>query len=245
MVSFESFKAAFLAQLSGDHFGGDPQDIKPGKLSAAAKELKRKQTHPLLSAPEFLNSMYRLLQEHHRLVDEQQKIRSGTQDATRTLTKFLNARRSLSSIHRRLKVVQDNMGRLLDLGIWARLYAALDNFESEVHEREKSFVANLHPAERKPYQLKPKFENVLKSYNYSLATLKKKAPDQWLYESLDSALVLALHRCRISAMTRYRIMSALLSAAGVIVKPITIKQYFQEKRRASTTKPVRNFPPTE
>ena len=245
MVSFESFQAAFLAQLSADHFGGVPEDIEPGTLSAAAKELKTKRTRPLLSAPGFLMGIFRLVSEHDRLVAEQRNIRSGTHTSRPILTRFLNARRSLKSIHRKLEVVQGNMEGLLEPALWARFYVALDDFEYEMHEREKSFVADLHPAERKPYQLKPKFENVLKSYNYSLATLRKKAPDQWLYESLDSALVLALRRCHISAITRYRIMSALLSAAGVIVKPITIKQYFQEKKRASTTKPVRNFPPTE
>jgi hypothetical protein len=244
MVSFESFQAAFLAQLSADHFGGDPEEIEPGTLSAAAKELKNKRAHPLLSAPDFLISMYRLVQEHDRLVNEQPKIRSGTRDATPMLTKFLNARRSLSSIRRRLKVVQDNIGSFLDPGMWARLYAALDNFESDVHEREKSFVANLHPAERQPHHMKPKFENVLKPYDYSLATLRKKAPDQWLYENLYSALVLTPRQRRISAMTRYRIVAALLSAAGLTVKPITIKQHFQAKKRATTTKAVRNFPST-
>ena len=123
---------------------------------------------------------------------------------------------------------------------------ALSKAESELRETRQFLSAMLHPAQRKAPAQKVRWEHALKSHKYDLPTLGAKAPDKWLYETLNRSLMERLQRSKITDITRYRIMTALFQAFGLPpIKPTTFEEYFREKatkqkaRTSDTQRPVK------
>lgn len=222
MLTFDSFQSSFLNRLTSKDFGALPYSNVPGAESPTTKEFKRKNAYEVFSGP-LLLEIYGLLSEHARLINEQSKIFAITDINRPTITKLRNARRTIAAIGKKLKAVKENTGGLIDAGAWSRICKALKDFDDEVRDIQWRYVTRLHPAERKSDGKLGRWDSILKLYNYEFPTLKKKTPDQWLYDALDSLLIHELAQLKISAITRYRIMSALLSTYGMEVAPSTFK----------------------
>lgn len=182
---------------------------------------------------QFMRNIYRLIEESERLTAERPKAKKVTRDTRPTLTKLRNVRKTVQIVRRKFSLRQTSTGTAIHAEVWGRLYQALDAFEDEVREKEQHLVGNLHPEERKPHDTPPRFEALVRTFHYPLKSVRKKASDQWLYESLNTTLIETLSGKGISDMTRYRLISAFLSASGREVKPITLKQYFHSKKSAN------------
>jgi hypothetical protein len=231
MVTFEEFQKAFLGNLRSREFAREPYSQR-GAKSPAAKELELKRAYDVFSHP-FLMSVYRLLIEHSRLANEQRKIDELAKRNRIKLIKLGNAIETVMAVKKRLRGVQGNTQGLIEPEVWERVQRALSDCESEVRKAQVYWASVLHPDKRGAYSSKVRWEHVLKLYKYDLPSLKKKAPDQWLYQTLNDELIKALAKSKISAMTRYRIMSALLSAFGLKAEPGTLKSYCPSKQPAA------------
>jgi hypothetical protein len=231
MLPFESFRKIFLDNVRSKTFA-EESFPEPGAQSPAAKELRKSGADSAFS-DNFLRSIHRLLREYFRLVNEQSVVRGIKKKNSAKIIKLGDALRTVQAVRARLKMVEANTRELISWEVWPRVQQALEDCESSVRNIREYWMAEIHPTERDFIFPKVKWELVLKPYNYELATLKKKAPDQWLYETLNARLEEKLKPFKISDMTRYRIMSALLAPDGVNVKAITLKQYFSAQKAAA------------
>jgi hypothetical protein len=232
--SFEEFKRAVLENLQSPLFA-ESSSSKPSQLSPATKELKRKEAYPHFTDG-LLRASYQLLGEHLRLVVEQQHIRDIRKEYIPKLITLRNTGMTIASVKKRLEQLAEKMRGLVELKFWKRANDALSDWEGEVYEYHRLLSSLLHPALRQPPALsKVRWEALFKDYKYELPSLKKKAPDQWLYDALNEMLEKKLAKLELTKMTRYRIMSALLKPFGLNVQPITFKLHFESKKTASTS----------
>jgi hypothetical protein len=238
-ISFTKYQKIVLRDLRSPTFAAEPYSQPEGARSAAAKELERKHASRRFTK-DFLKQSYNVLREHARLRHEQQLIRNLTEEQRPKLVKLKNALNTIKSMKKRLAEVKRNVGWLIDPAVWGQTEEALADCERQLRSREESLSAMLHPAKRKSYASKVHWEPVLKAYDYELPSLKKKAPDQWLYRTLHDVLMKELAEAKITDMTRYRIMSSLLSPCGIKVQPITFKLFFEAVQRKPAVKKVRS-----
>jgi hypothetical protein len=236
--SFEKFLNLFLTDLQSPTFGAEPHSQQPGTRSPAAKELDRNGVRDVFTRS-YLKSVYNLLNEHARLKREQGRIHNLTRQNSRKLVKLRNAIRTVTSAKGRFKTVEKNTQGIVDPAVWERVQRVLSDCEAEMQSCEEYLASMLHPAERRSYASKVRWEPILKLYDYKLQALKKKAPDQWLYGTLNNRLVKKLAKLKISDMTRYRIMSAVLLTCGIDVKPTTFKLCFRIAKRKPAVKKTR------
>jgi hypothetical protein len=231
-LTFEEFQRAFLLELNSDRFAESPNSRPGAKQSATAKEFRR--TGAICRFDEdFLRSIYQLVAEHSRLLDERRRISDIRQESVPSLVRLRNAMKTVVSVKKQLAEVEKNIQGLADPEVWRQVKAVLAGLESEIRTKQDSHTSRLHPLDRDPPAIKVKWEPVLKGHNYSLASLKKKAPDQWLYQVLNDTLESRLVGLRISKMTRYRIMSAVLKPFGLNVQAMTFKLYFESKKKTA------------
>lgn len=104
--------------------------------------------------------------------------------------------------------------------------------EDSLSERQATRVSEIHPALRnvqdEPSSWRP--FSFLLPYDYPLATLKTKAPDQWLILRLNAALSESLREQNVSLRTRCTIVAVLLECLGVgRVEPITLETYLRRR----------------
>ncbi len=227
LISFDDFQKSFLGKLGSPDFG-NPLYSEPGKPSAATKELrkKKKKFGYDIFTPDFLHSLYQILCEHDGLKKELIVVRATATELNPKLAALRNEMVAVQAMKKRLEESESNINGLHLAEARHRLNAALLDYESEIQKRQAYFNSMVNPAVRNPNLGGVRFEPVLKPDKYSLPTLKKKAPDQWLYRQLDQILEAEMQPLRISAATRYRVMSALLETVGVDIQPITLKQMF-------------------
>ena len=236
MTTYREFRDNFRKAIRLRDFGAEPYS-EPGAQSPAAKELEKTKTYTLFTE-NFLRSLYLLLREHSRNVNEQPKL--GTLRSTNVpkLVKLRNAQNSIKAVKARIGEVQRNTAGLVPPEVWDKLIEALSSTESALREEQQFLSATLHPSQRKPPAQKVRWEHGLRSHKYGLSTLGAKAPDKWLYEALNRRLMEKLSPSKISDMTRYRIMTALFQAYRLKpVQPTTFKDYFQPKRKMSDSQP--------
>jgi|SRR5579862_6366356 len=224
LISFDDFQKSFLGKLGSPDFGNLPYS-EPNEPSAATKELQKKRGYDIFTR-EFLSSIYQILCEHDGLKKEQIVVRATATELNPKLAALRNEMVAVQAIKKRLEDSESNIKGLHLAEARNRLNAALLDYESEIQKRQAYFNSMVNPAARNPNLGKVRFEPVLKPDKYSLPTLKKKAPDQWLYRQLDQTLEAEMQPLHISAATRYRVMSALLETVGVDIQPITLKQIF-------------------
>jgi hypothetical protein len=230
MTTYREFRDNFRKAISSRDFGAEPYS-EPGAQSPAAKELEKTKTHTLFTE-NFLRSLYLLLREHSRIVNERPKLGTLRSMNVPKLVKLRNAQNSIKAVKTRIGQVQRNTAGLVAPEAWERVMDALSNAESELREMQQFLSAMLHPAQRRAPSQKVRWEHVLKSHKYALPTLGVKAPDKWLYEALNRRLTEKLAPSKISDMTRYRIMTALFQAFRLKpVQPNTFRLYFLQKRK--------------
>jgi hypothetical protein len=165
-------------------------------------------------------------------MSEQQRIRNLRREIVPKVLKLRNARRTVVSVRNTLGTVENNTRGLVDPELWGRAKSVLSELESELGNNLEFHSSRLHPVLRKLPAGKVRWELVLKDYMYELPSMKKKAVDQWLYKALNDTVEKKLAKVRISKMTRYRIMSALLKPLGLTVDAMTLKLHFQSKKIA-------------
>jgi hypothetical protein len=236
VISFEEFHKSFLGTLQSPLFA-DSETSKPSGISAATKELRKKRGYDIFTKG-FLRSIYKILREHSELRDEQPRVQGTAKKLNLKLAALRNEMVAVQAMKRSLGKSEPNTKDLPLAEGRNRLRAALLDYESEIRKHQEYFNSMVNPAVRKTTLGRVRWEPVLKLDKYSLPTLKKKAPDQWLYERLDQILKRKMQPLRISKMTRYRVMSALLESVGLEIKPITFKQHRRRSdgRKTSVTK---------
>jgi hypothetical protein len=229
--TFEEFRKAVLETLQSPVFA-EPPLSQPGSLSASAKELRHKQAYPLFTE-EFFRAPYKLLEEYLSLLGEQKRIRDTRKEYVPKMIIVRNTAKTVAFLKRRVARLAEKT-RVIDHEYWQRAIAALSDCEYQLYRYHSSMTSLLHPASRQPPAMSElRWEGVLKSYKYKLPSLKRKAPDQWLYDALNHMLEKNLAKVELSKMTRYRIMASFLKPFGLNVQPITLKLHFESKKAAS------------
>ena len=223
MVSFKKFHESFQQKLQSPLFA-DSETSKPGETSAATKELRKKGGYDIFTK-KFLRSLYQTLREYSRLKGEQSRVCKKAKNINPKLAEMWNELKAVETMKRRL----ENLDFKSEPGPLTqgrnRLKAAILDYESEIRREQDRLNSMVNPAARNSRLGRVRFEPVLRGDKYYLPTLKKKAPDHWVYDRLDQSLAAAMQPLGISDITRYRIMSALLESVGVNIKPITFKQH--------------------
>jgi hypothetical protein len=228
--SFEEFETDFLQKLHAASFGDAPYG-EPNAVSAATKELRRKQGYDIFTKT-FLRSIYQLLCEHSRLAQEQLRVHEIKKQVNPKLVTLLNQMEAVQAMKRSIERSEPRMQDLPLTETRGRLKEALLDYESDIRKYQDYFNSMVNPAVRKAALGKVRWEPVLKPDNYSLSSLKKKAPDKWIYDKLDQMLTMKMEPLRISKITRYRVMSALLQSVELDIKPITFKLHRRRRNGA-------------
>ena len=252
MVTFKEFRDAFLGTIEAREFGDPPDSLPPDQtdlLSPGAQEIRDTGALAALRGPSLLHRFHGLLREYERLIKEQDEVRHTSHDASRAITKLRNARKTVETLQRRTLALDTQLESLMEWPFREHLHAASKEFGIAgdlLLDLEKTQASTIHPAERmvhdkreakSKYQTSP-WKQLIKPYDYDLESLKKKAPQQWLVEALNSALTARFKgNSELSDMTRYRIIAAAWTAAGLgLIDPLTIKQYFIEKAKGSSAR---------
>jgi hypothetical protein len=229
VVSFDNFRTAFLFNLHSPLFA-DSDNSRPvnAGISAATKELRKKNGYAIFTAA-FLESIYEILTEHSELKDEQAQVKESAKKLNSKLAAMQNEMAAVRAFSAHLERLAGNTAASALANCRYRLQTALVDYEAEIRRNQEHFNSLVNPAVRKRALGKVRWEPALKLDNYSLQSLEKKAPDKWVYEQLDEALKREMWQ--ISAITRYRVMSALLEAVGVNIQPITFKLHRRRNNR--------------
>jgi hypothetical protein len=251
MVTFKEFCGAFLPDIAARDFGdpGSLPELEVDVLSPGAKELQTSGAIAVLRAPSLLHRFHRLLRECERLIKEQDKVRRTSRSASQLITKLRNARKTLKTLQKSVLRTDGQLEKLMGWKFRDHLYAACKQLELAadlVEELEKTQASTIHPADRRAHDKRePKskyqtsaWKQLIKPYDYDLESLKKKAPQQWLVEALNSALAARFRGdLELSDLTRYRIITALCQAGGLDpIQALTIKEYFMDKAKNSAAR---------
>lgn len=235
MISFSSFRDAFLRDLASSEFGEEPGAIVPGSSSPAAKELRDKKAAAALRRSNFLKSIHQMLKERERLTKEQTQVRVAAGELRPFIVKLRNAQKTMATIEHRLEDLMASL-KFIDLESFYQARERIKDCREKLRVREGELLLTLHPSMREKHWTAHGWEPILKPFRYNLPTLRIKAPDQWLLDTMNSTIIqmYEANDKRISDMTRYRIMSAIFKAAQLRISAITIKQYFQSKKNVPT-----------
>jgi hypothetical protein len=235
MVSFSSFRDAFLRDLASSEFGEEPDTILPGSFSPAAKELREKKADIPLSKSNFLKSIHQMLNERERLAKEQAQVRVAAAELRPVIVKLRSAQKTMATVEHKLGNLIASL-KLIDLESFYQAIERIKDCRAQLRAREGELLLTLHPSTREKHWIAHGWEPVVKPFKYSLRTLRIKAPDQWLFERMNSEIMQMYEAegMRMSQMTRYRIMFAIFKAVHVHTPAITIKQYFQSKKNAKS-----------
>jgi len=246
MVTFKEFCDDFLRLIEARDFGdpGSLPELDADAFSPGAKELRSTGVLAALHTPSLLQRFHRLSRECERLMKEQDAVRHTSHDASATITKLRNARKTLTTLQRKTLALDAQLENLMGFQFREHLHAASKEFgiaADVVEQLEKTQASTIHPAERaahdkrepkSKYQTSP-WKQLIPPYDYDLESLKKKAPQQWLVEAFNSALTAKFTSAlELSDMTRYRIIAALCQAGGLDpIEALTIKEYFMDKAK--------------
>jgi hypothetical protein len=246
MVTLTNFREAFLREIEARDFGdpGSLPEYQADALTPGARELRTTEAIAALRAPSLLQRFHRLLRKYERLMKEQDEVRRTSHDASRVITKVRNARKTLTTLKLKTLALDAQLETLMDWQFREHLHAASKEFgiaADLLEQLEKTQASTIHPAERavhdkkepkSKYQTSP-WKQLIKPYDYDLQSLKKKAPQQWLFEELNSALIARFKgNLELSDLTRYRIIAAACTSGGLgTIQPLTIKEYFVGKAK--------------
>lgn len=237
MVGFNKFAKSFLTELSSPWFGDSSYERKErghNQRSAAFKKLTASGAVELLRQRTLLKSAYALLEEGDRLAKEQWEVRKVSKKMRAIITQTRNAQKTLQSL---TKSIQELEQRLTSTLSWQSLEClrdacrSLEDCHMRLQQTEEDAGSSLHPSENQKYR-QSQWELLTKDFDYELATLRQKAPDQWLITQLNDLLreTFSRTRKRVPDVTRYRVIAALCRAAdlGMTIEPSAIKQFFSQ-----------------
>ncbi len=242
--TFKTFQQVFTRELSSPHFGERKHDIEPGSKSAGAKELEHAGVKGILLKTAFLHRVHRLLRECARLMQEQGKVCGVSANLGRSVRKYRDAQKTLLRLQKQVRTLRAHLERDLAPHVLEHLDTAAKELmfaEDVLFDAETTQSSRIHPDLRRKHdkdtpetKYELRFQSLLPAYDYELDSLNKKAPHQWLVETLDRTL----QRCfvrghkRVTDTTRYRIISAILKSSGLDpIFPPSIKEYFRDRTR--------------
>ena len=163
-------------------------------------------------------------------------IRGNVTPTRSRITKLRNTQKTLATIHETIKELYFRLEpRTWDVPHeFEEILEKLNLCTDKLLKREHYLVWALHPKTRKRDYTVSRWALPNLS-EYTLQTLRTKAPDQWLIETLNSELVsLFSGAASVSEMTRYKIISALLkTGAEQTIDYGTIKQHFVSRKNLS------------
>lgn len=231
---FKAFRAKF-ARLISDPTFGEPRHAPKDKVSAAGRELHRTGLVHKLASTEFCKSLYALYQESLRLEREREKVFLARRRLRPLIRRYVNLKRRLENCASKLSDVLDaKNSAIIDGRISQKVSAAISlvrEVAGEIDQRTRILVSNLHPRHRKEKDEPSNWVLLFREYRYDLEKLGVKAEDRWFLVAVNRALLEFLERqnLSISAMTRFKVIAAISTAAGNEVEPSAVKQFFVGK----------------
>jgi hypothetical protein len=236
VVRFTIFRDEFLLLVSSPHFG-EPKHHQQRKAdveeSPAYRELQKTGLSLLLRDPTFLHGIHRELKEHARLEGEKPKVREVAHTARPIVVNYRYAQRRLERIKRDLVEFDSTYGKLFfEPQLNEHIHSALehlDAFQWPITDRKKLWISRVHTKLRKQKDEQSNWDPLLKGYNYNLASLHSRAADQWLWRELSNYIsqFKGKRGKHLSAMTRFKLISAICAASVGPVEPLTIKEYLR------------------
>jgi hypothetical protein len=115
MVTFKEFCDAFLRLIEARDFGdpGSLPELETDSLTPGARELRTTEAIAALRAPSLLQKFHRLLRKYERLIKEQDAVRDTSRDASATITKLRNARKTLTTLQRKTLALDKRLETLM------------------------------------------------------------------------------------------------------------------------------------
>lgn len=245
-ATFDDFGREFLRLLASPDFGEKPYAVMGKQKGAAAKEIARAGIVAMLSRGTFLRSSHRALKEHVRLVKEQDNVRRAAHDAGKKIKRLRDAQQTVATLQRKIRALDQNLSEIVAESVrqhFDNAHRQLEQASCRLLGVEKHFGSSVHPEERGKHDKNASGKNkyklgwkpLLRPFDYDLDTLRKKAPEQWLFETLNVKLKHIFRRASttVSDITRYKIIAAVMGSGGLgAVNPEKIKEYFIEKNKA-------------
>jgi hypothetical protein len=232
-LKFNTFRNEFLGLISSRHFGEPPHHMnrKTNREEGAAyKELKKTGLSLRLHKVAFLLSLHQIVEEHGRLEAEQAKVREVARKIRPLVGRYRYAQKRLERIKRDLEECDSKYVDLLDFQLRDHILSAVQNVDDAkgvIRRRERLEVSKVHPTLRKKKD-DGDWESLFKGYDYGLETLHVRAADQWLWRELSHLFESYKedNSRRLSAMTMFKLISAVCKAAGIgTFEPTAIKEY--------------------
>jgi hypothetical protein len=244
--SFQGFCKRFVELIDSPTFG-ESRESEPlnsnHRKSPASRELQRTHVFEVLHKKSFLEKIYRIAIERERLESERQRvpvfekeIRPNILDARRAHGRLATAAKRLRDdfLPRYQTLLGDELKRRVGL-----IIEQIEDIGFVLQQREKLQVSRIHPVTRRKGDKPSNWELLLKDVDYDLEKISVKAPEQWFYEQVYrglTSLVPPTSECKLTQMTRLKLISAICDASGIgRVEPTTVKQFLRSrKHRAST-----------
>jgi hypothetical protein len=210
--------------------------------SPASRELQRMGVSDVLHKKSFLRKIYRLVIERERLESERHRVPVFEKEIRPNILEGRRAQRRLATTAKILR--EDILLRyksLLGMELRGRIGLIIEQIEDigfVLQRREKLQVSRIHPVTRRKGD-EPNWKLLLKDVDYDLDKISVKAVEQWFYTKVDQELtsfVPPKRGCKLTQMTRLKLISAICEASGIgRVEPTTIKEFLRsQKHRAST-----------
>jgi hypothetical protein len=243
-VSFQKFQEGFLHEVRLPYFG-DEGDSGEDYRSPAAKELEKTGAIKILSKVGFLRFAHKSLRSCNRLVKEQGKVRQVSAEMGCSIRRLRDTRKTLKGLREQIKGLDKRLVNVLSDERRMHFYNALRELElveGALFGIETTKAWHIHPEKRKKHdstvgkglKFALGWKPLLPHFDYELDSLKKKAPEHWLIETLDLGLQRRFKQAKIkvSIVTRYRIVTEILASGGLpITSAATIKQHFNDKKK--------------
>jgi len=243
---FDDFRGQFLRLLASPDFGEKPYAVMGKQKGAAAKEIARTGIVAMLSSATFLGSSHQALKERIRLVNEQGNVHRAARDAGKKIERLRHAQQTIGALQRKIRAIDESLSEIVAETVrqhFDNAYDQLERANCRLLGVEKRFGSSIHPEERGEHDKKALDKNKYKlgwqplsrPFDYDLETLRKKAPEQWLTETLNLKLKHIFRRASttVSDITRYKIIAAVIRSGGLDpISPETIKEYFVTKNKA-------------
>lgn len=235
-VAFRNFQKDFTQRLASRSLRAVPGE-SINKDSPAIRQIRSRGVTELLKNHRFLRSVHRLVKNYTSRVQQKEEMISTHREFTSAVKQVRYAQRTLRTLQSRVRDIDQRLEPWLGLTRRDLFYEILEKVEDAARVMEKfesELVSSLPTHKRKPYYRTSKWESLIELYDHSSADLREKRTMQRLWTQINQKLLVLLTGRKISAMTRFTILSALLEAGGIgSIEPTALKQHFFEQQKAN------------
>lgn len=237
LADFEVFLTNFRQRLASSSLRTVP-GASSDKLSPALRQIRKHSAEGLLGDAGFLKRVHRMIEGYARQVQKKEEMMSTHRSLAAAVKQVRYAQNTLCTLQRQVKDIDERLKEWLGLAKREDLYEVLKSLAEArltIESFERDLVSNLPAHKTKPHYRVPKWESLIEVYDHRAAQLLEKAAMQALWTKIKQELETLLSGKKISAATRFTIMSALLEAAGIRIEPSALKQHFYAQKKARTT----------